>query len=131
MPDLVDNRLPVVVIDDQPFIAKLIEVNLAKDCLEVVYFRDPCEALQKLAALQPGVLIVDVRMPQMSGLEFCQQVRRRPEIARVPIIMLTAQGETATEAECLKAGATAFMTKPFSPKGLSAKVRELLSLAVT
>ena len=123
------HRRVVAVVDDQPFIAKLIEVNLAKDPLDLVYYRDPLEALARLTVSPVDLLIVDIRMPQISGLEFCQRVRAMPAVAGVPIIILTAQGETATEAECVRAGATAFMTKPFSPKGLSSKVRELLEAA--
>lgn len=84
------------------------------------------EFLQHFKPDEPGCLVLDIRMPQMSGLEFCQRVRAMPARAQVPIIILTAQGETATEAECVKAGANAFMTKPFSPKGLAAKVCDLL-----
>lgn len=123
------HRATVAVVDDQPFVAKLIEVNLAKYPLNMLYFRDPLEAIAKLPTLPVDLFIVDIRMPQMSGLEFCQQVRAMPARAHVPIIILTAQGETATEAECVKAGANAFMTKPFSPKGLAAKVCELLATA--
>lgn len=117
----------ILVVDDQPFIAKLVEVNLPRDEFAVLACGNPLEALANVDALAPELMILDVRMPRMSGVELCRLLRQRPSLRAVPIIILTAQGETTTEAEARAAGADAFMTKPFSPKGLSAKIRDLLA----
>jgi DNA-binding response OmpR family regulator len=117
----------ILVVDDQPFIAKLVEVNLSRDEFVVMARGNPLEALANIDALAPDLMILDVRMPGMSGVELCRRLRQRANPCRVPIIILTAQGETTTEAEARAAGADAFMTKPFSPKGLSAKIRDLLA----
>jgi len=117
----------ILVVDDQPFIAKLVEVNLPRDEFVVLACGNPLEVLANVDALAPDLMILDVRMPGMSGVELCRLLRQRARRCLVPIIILTAQGETTTEVEARAAGADAFMTKPFSPKGLSAKIRDLLA----
>lgn len=117
----------ILVVDDQPFIAKLIEFNLARHNYVVVPCRDPLQALATIEALQPDLLIVDIRMPVMSGTELCQRLRTMPCAAATPIIVLTSQGQADLEAEARAAGANVFMTKPFSPRVLAAKVNELLA----
>ncbi|MFA5205160.1 MAG: response regulator [Lentisphaeria bacterium] len=119
----------ILVVDDQPFIAKLIEINLPREEFTVLAYRSPLAALAQADSLAPDLMILDVRMPEMTGVELCRHLRQRPHFQQTPIIILTAQGETTTENEARDAGATVFMTKPFSPRGLSAKLRELLAAA--
>ena len=121
------SRRRILVVDDQPFIAKLVEVNLPRDEFVVLACGNPLEALANVDVLAPDLMILDVRMPGMSGVELCRLLRQRANRCLVPIIILTAQGETTTEVEARAAGADAFMTKPFSPTGLSAKIRDLLA----
>ena len=124
------DRKRILVVDDQPFVARLIEFNLTRQQHEIIACRDPLDVLNRVEALRPDLFIIDVRMPGMSGTDLCRQLRDLPLLCRVPIIILTAQGGSATEAAARDVGADYFMTKPFSPKELAAKVEELLARAV-
>jgi CheY-like chemotaxis protein len=126
-----ENRNPaqkrIVVVDDQPFVARVIQVNLVREQYEVLSFQDPLEVLHRLAELAPDLLILDIGMPVMNGVELCRQIRQTPLGRHLPIMMLTAQGDSANEEDARRAGASAFMTKPFSPRELAATVSQLLA----
>jgi len=120
-------RKRILVVDDQPFVARLIEFNLARQHHEIIACRDPLEVLKLMETLMPDLFIIDVRMPGMSGTELCRQLRSLPRLRGVPIVILTALGGSAPETAARQVGADYFMTKPFSPRELAAKVEELLA----
>ena len=121
-----DSRKCILIVDDQPFIAKIIEFNLDRARYWVEYCRDAEAALIRLKNAPPDLIISDIFMPKVTGPELCQFVRNTLHLTRLPIIMLTSHGDAGAAEESLNAGATAFMTKPFSPRELSAKIDELL-----
>jgi len=126
MPKTTDSRKRILIVDDQPFIAKIIEFNLDRACYQVEYCRDAEAALIRLKNTPPDLVISDIFMPKVTGIELCRFVRETLMLTQLPIIMLTSQGDAEAAEASLNAGANTFMTKPFSPRELSAKIDELL-----
>ena len=116
----------ILVIDDQPFMIKLIEYNLRKHGYETVTETDGLKALRNIDDIAPDLVFLDIRMPSITGTELCSRLRKRDIMREVPIIILTGQMQKDIEEKARAAGASAFMTKPFSPSALKAKVKELL-----
>lgn len=117
----------IMVIDDQPIVASLLEYMFQKDGWEIVSCRDPVEAVQSVREIRPDLLTVDIRMPRMNGIDLCRRLREIPETQDVPIIVITGSAQTATADRAREARVDAYVTKPFSPKALAAKIRELLA----
>ena len=117
----------IMVVDDQPIVASLLEFMFRKDDCEIVACRDPVEAVQSVREVRPDLLTVDVRMPRMNGIDLCRRLREIPETEKVPIIVITGSAQSATADRAKEARADAYVTKPFSPKELAAKIRELLA----
>jgi len=126
MPKTTDSRKRILIVDDQPFIAKIIEFNLDRARYQVEYCRDAEAALIRLKNTPPDLVISDIFMPKVTGIELCRFVRETLMLTQLPIIMLTSQGDAEAAEASLNAGANTFMTKPFSPRELSAKIDELL-----
>ena len=117
----------IMVVDDQPIVASLLEYMFRKDDWDIVSCRDPVEAVQSVREIRPDLLTVDVRMPRMNGIELCRRLRGIPETRDVPIIVITGSAQSATADEAREARVDAYVTKPFSPKALASKIRELLT----
>jgi CheY-like chemotaxis protein len=106
----------VLVVDDDRVIQQLLEVNLELEGYEVVATAaDGREALEKIAALKPDLVILDIMMPKMDGLEVCRRLRADPELAKIPVILLSARAQDMDIREGLEIGASAYLTKPFDP----------------
>jgi DNA-binding response OmpR family regulator len=120
-------RKRILVVDDQPFVALVIRVNLAREQYEVLSCQDPVDVLRRFETLAPDLLILDLCMPVLNGVELCRRIRLTRTGERVPIIMMTGHGDSASEEEALQAGVSAFMTKPFSPRALAETVARLLA----
>ncbi len=116
----------ILVVDDQPFMIKLIEYNLKKAGYETVTETDGLKALSEIEAIAPDLVFLDIRMPAITGTELCSRLREKEIMRDVPIIVLTGQFQENMEEESKAAGASAFMTKPFSPSALRARVRDML-----
>ena len=127
MPVTSDSRKCILIVDDQPFIAKIIEFNLDLNRYRVEYYRDSEAALIRLGTAVPDLVISDIFMPKITGPELCRLIREKLQLTKLPIIMLTSQGDSGAAEESLNAGANAFMTKPFSPRELCAKIDALLA----
>ena len=117
----------ILIIDDQPFMIKLLRYNLKKNGYDIVTETDGLKALERVADIAPSLIILDVRMPKISGLELCSRFREMESLQNVPIIILTGQMHDDIETKTKEAGATDFMTKPFSPMELLATVRKYLA----
>jgi diguanylate cyclase (GGDEF)-like protein len=115
----------VLVVDDDRNLRKIIATNLELAGFAVETAADGKEALQLIEAAEPDVVLLDLMMPYMDGYEVAQEIRRhaRPAIANVPIIILTAKGETEDKLRGFEAGADDYITKPFGPQELVARVR--------
>ena len=116
----------ILIADDEQNIVISLEFLMKREGFEVVVANDGEEAIRRIRADQPDLVLLDVMMPKKSGFEVCQEIRSDPEMAGVRILMLTAKGRDTEVAKGLALGADAYMTKPFSTRELVDKVRSLL-----
>jgi two-component system, OmpR family, phosphate regulon response regulator PhoB len=116
----------ILIVEDEPSIAELISINLTHAGFSVLRALQADEALQLLRNTKPDLVILDWMMPGKSGVQFARELRSNPSTQAIPILMLTAKGEEADKVLGLDAGADDYVTKPFSPKELVARVRALL-----
>jgi two-component system, OmpR family, phosphate regulon response regulator PhoB len=116
----------ILVVEDEPSIAELISINLTHAGYAVSRALQADEALLLLRNAKPDLVILDWMMPGKSGVQFARELRSNPLTQAIPILMLTAKGEEADKVLGLDAGADDYVTKPFSPKELVARVKALL-----
>lgn len=116
----------VIVIDDEPFILMMIEDKLKKDGIDVITIRDSRNALSVIRKEMPDLIILDWMMPEFSGIDLCNMLKKDADLQNIPIFMLTAKGQDSDEQLGLKCGVMRYITKPFSPKALLDMVREIL-----
>ena len=120
-------RSKILVVDDEPEAVELVEFNLQQAGYEVISAADGAEALTKSRAKKPNLIVLDLMLPEMSGLEVCKTLRRDPATAGIPIIMLTARAAEIDRVLGLELGADDYITKPFSPRELVLRVKKILS----
>lgn len=122
----------VLIVDDEPNILILMEQALEKledeDDVELLTARNGLEALNIIKEEKPDLVFLDVMMPKMSGLEVCNTVKNELGMVDVYIIMLTAKGQEYDKQNGMAVGANLYMTKPFRPKEVLIKAREILGL---
>jgi two-component system alkaline phosphatase synthesis response regulator PhoP len=118
----------VLIADDEQNIVISLEFLLRREGFEVFVASDGEEALARLRADKPDLVLLDVMMPKMNGFDVCQAIRADPDLADMRVLMLTAKGREAEVSKGLGLGADAYMTKPFSTKELVAQVRALLGV---
>src|SRR5947209_20429178 len=117
------NQPLVLVADDEPRITKLVAITLTDEGFRVVTAASGEEALRKAEEMRPDIVLLDVVMPDLDGIEVMRQLREwRP----VPVILLTAKGSTADKAKGLDLGADDYIAKPFHPDDLAARVRAVI-----
>ena len=113
-------RTRVLVVDDEPDLLELIHYNLTKAGYDVAGVLSGEEALAHVRSSLPDLIVLDVLLPGLDGLEVCKTLRRNPTTAGIPIVMLTARSEDADVVAGLELGADDYLTKPFSPRVLLA-----------
>jgi len=116
----------IAVIEDEPDIIELVSIHLAKAGYTVKGFTDGGSFIRYLEKTRPDLVILDLMLPDVDGLEICKSIRKNESAASVPVIMLTAKSEEMDKVLGLELGADDYMTKPFSPKELVARVRAVL-----
>jgi two-component system, OmpR family, response regulator len=116
----------ILVVEDEAALVTLLRYNLEREGFEVIEARDGEEALLLAKERRPDLVLLDWMLPLVSGIEVCRQLRRLPETRAVPVVMLTARGEEADKVRGLDSGADDYVTKPFSPRELLARVRAVL-----
>jgi len=116
----------VTIIEDDSDIAGLVEHYLAAEGFKVSHARDGAEGLKRVKAMPPDLVILDLMLPGLDGLDVCKALRANPATSALPILMLTAKGEESDKVIGLELGADDYLTKPFSPKELVARVKSLL-----
>ncbi len=116
----------ILIADDEPNIVISLEFLMKREGFIVAVANDGEEAVKRIRADPPDLVLLDVMMPKKTGFEVCQEVRADPALASVRILMLTAKGRDTEVAKGLALGADAYMTKPFSTKELVEKVRSML-----
>ena len=118
--------LSVLIVEDDVALSGLLEWHLKSEGYDVRVTPDGEEALLMVRESQPDLIVLDWMVESLSGIEVCRQLRRAKETARLPILMLTARGEEEDRIRGLKTGADDYVTKPFSPRELLARVEALL-----
>ncbi len=116
----------ILVVEDEPKITELVRLYLERDGFQVSVAGDGRLALEAFRRKVPDLVVLDINLPQIDGLEVCRQIRRE---STVPIIMLTARDEEADKLIGLELGADDYITKPFSPREVVARVRAVLRRA--
>ena len=116
----------ILIVDDEQDIVELISYNLEKEGFKTIKAYDGEAALKMVHSKKPVLMILDLLLPKMNGLDVCKTIRRNPAMANLPIIMLTAKGEEIDKIIGLEVGADDYVTKPFSVKELVARVRTIL-----
>jgi two-component system alkaline phosphatase synthesis response regulator PhoP/two-component system response regulator VicR len=108
----------ILVVDDEPHIVRLVQVNLEKAGYTVTTASNGREALDAVASEQPDLVVLDVMMPEMDGMETLKRLKGNPETDGIPVILLTAKAQDADVFEGWKSGADLYLTKPFNPSEL-------------
>ena len=116
----------VLIVDDEPHMLRVTELSLRKGGFQLLVGRNGLEALEIAAREKPALVVMDVLMPELDGLEALRQLKQNPETAGIPVIMLTARGHVMTRQEAGESGAALFLTKPFSPTQLLQEVKRLI-----
>jgi phosphate regulon transcriptional regulator PhoB len=116
----------ILIVEDEPDIRKLVHYNLVQERFKVLEAEDGEKALKMARQEKPDLIVLDLMLPGLSGLEVCRTLRERSETARVPVLMLTAKAGEADRVVGLEIGADDYLTKPFSPRELVARVKAIL-----
>lgn len=117
----------ILVVDDEPEAVELVEFNLKQAGYDVATAADGAEALRKTRSLLPSLIVLDLMLPEMDGLEVCKMLRRDPATTTIPIVMLTAKAAEIDRVLGLELGADDYLTKPFSPRELVLRIKKLLA----
>jgi DNA-binding response OmpR family regulator len=120
----------ILLVDDDRRILELLEIAFAAHGFRVLTAPDGDAAIKCVLTERPDLLVLDVRLPKKSGLEVCEWLRRDPEDPSVPVIMVSAVADVETRLQAFTRGADDYLTKPFSPKELIARVKRLLARSV-
>lgn len=113
----------ILVVDDESSIRQIVETRLKMAGYDVVTAGDGEEALEVVKAESPSLIVLDIMMPKLDGLEVCKEIRKT---LTTPIIMLTAKGEVVDKIQALELGADDYIVKPFSPRELEARIKAVL-----
>jgi two-component system phosphate regulon response regulator PhoB len=116
----------ILVVDDEPEAVELVEFNLKQAGFDVVTATDGAQALKKAHASPPALIVLDLMLPEIDGLEVCKILRRDPATIGVPIVMVTAKAAEIDRILGLELGADDYITKPFSPRELVLRIRRIL-----
>lgn len=116
----------IAVIDDEPDILELVSMHLEKEGFKVKKFKEGRSLLKFLDENVPELVILDLMLPDIDGLEICKSLKKQDKFASLPIIMLTAKGQEIDKVLGLELGADDYVTKPFSPRELIARVKAVL-----
>ena len=119
----------ILVVEDEPDISKLVSYNLAQERFKVLTAEDGEQALKVIQREKPSLVVLDLMLPGLSGMEVCKILRDRPETAKLPILMLTAKASETDRVVGLEMGADDYLAKPFSPREMVARVRAILRRA--
>ena len=116
----------ILIVEDEADVLELVRYNLEKNGYQTEGAMTGTEAVQKAQSISPDLILLDLMLPEIDGLEVCKLVKKDPKISSIPIIMLTAKGTEADIVAGLEMGADDYITKPFSPRVLMARVKAVL-----
>ena len=123
-----NKKLRILIIDDEESIFEVIEGLLLREGYDLTYVSSGKEALNQIEEIQPDVILLDLMMPEMDGLETCQQIKANQRWCHIPIIMVTALSSKEDLARSLEAGADDFLSKPINSIEMRARVRSMLRI---
>ena len=121
-----NSNVKILLVDDEPDILEIISYNLSAQGYNVFTANNGIQAIKKAKKEQPHLIILDVMMPEMDGIEACEQIRKIPELENTLITFLTARGEDYSQVAGFEACADDYITKPIKPKVLVSKIKSLL-----
>ncbi|MFA5350001.1 MAG: response regulator, partial [Candidatus Omnitrophota bacterium] len=119
----------ILIVEDEKDIIKMLEYNLKKEGFKVIAARDGEDALDLALREYPDLILLDLMLPGIDGLEVCRTLRKDTKTAPIPIIMLTAKSQESDKVVGLELGADDYITKPFSPRELIARIKAVLRRA--
>ena len=117
----------ILIVDDKLEVVELVTATLEGEGYQIISASDGREALEKIGKEKPDLVLLDVRMPKMDGLEVLSQSKKDPVLKEIPIIMLTAKGQKSDQEKGKELGATGYIIKPFSPSALLERIEEVLA----
>lgn len=120
------SKQTILVVDDEQDLLDLIEYNLRKEGFQVLKAENGQDAIHIAKEMKPDLVLLDIMMPQMDGIEVCDRMREDPDLKQIPIIFLTARSDEKTEVEGLNKGADDFITKPISTTKLISRIKAVL-----
>ena len=118
--------IKILLVDDEPDILEIVGYNLSSQGYQIITAENGVEGVKKAKKEKPHLIILDVMMPEMDGIEACEQIRKNPDLSDTIITFLTARGEDYSQMAGFEAGADDYITKPIKPKVLVSKVKALL-----
>ena len=121
-----NESIKILLVDDEPDILEILSYNLSAEGYSISTASNGLEAVKKAKKHQPHLIIMDVMMPEMDGIEACEKIRNLPELKDTIITFLTARGEDYSQVAGFEAGADDYITKPIKPKVLVSKIKSLL-----
>ena len=120
------NEIKILLVDDEPDILEIVGYNLRNEGYEIYTAENGVKALEKAVKHKPHLILLDIMMPEMDGIEACEKIRSTPGLENTLISFLTARGEDYSQVAGFEAGADDYITKPVKPKILVSKVKSLL-----
>jgi len=116
----------ILIVDDSPTIRRMVRASLTPTEATLVEAASGLEAIEQLTLGAAALMVLDLNMPDLHGLDVLKFVRSHPSLGRLPVLVLTTRGDESSRDSAMAAGATDYMTKPFVPQELAARVRRLL-----
>ena len=123
-----NQEIKILLVDDEPDILEILNYNLAAEGYQVYTAKNGAEGVEKAAKKQPHLIILDVMMPEMDGIEACELIRKTPGLENTIITFLTARSEDYSQVAGFDAGADDYLGKPYQEQALMEAVRHLLKL---
>ena len=125
-----DNMTHILIVDDSPTIRRMVRASLSSlGAPEFVEAGSGLEAIERLALTPVDLVVLDLNMPDMHGLEVLTFLRGQQKYRSLPVVVLTTRGDESSRQAAMRAGASAFMTKPFTPQALAEQAQSLLAIA--
>jgi DNA-binding response OmpR family regulator len=121
------NEKTVLVVDDDPYVFELVQLYVASNQVEVLQALDAYTGLDLVVRQHPDLIVLDIMMPGMDGLEMCQRIREIPAVSSTPVIILSAKVEKDDIEAGYEAGADEYVTKPFEPEELAVQIEQMMS----
>lgn len=119
-------NLKVLVVDDEPDVVEILSYNLRKEKYTVFQAYNGKQCLESARVNMPDLIIMDIRMPEMSGIETCREIRADSKLQHIPVLFLTADSDEYTSMNAMDAGGNHFITKPIRPAILIGMIKELI-----